>query len=106
MNSLLHLIGDVAVWVAMAASVAFCITYATVAPWRSSAEGWHLMTFTGVIGIAFGWIAYRQTILGVSPPLPTTTEIPRATILSTLAGLLIWRLVLLVRTQIRRRSRL
>jgi hypothetical protein len=103
-NSLLHLIGDAAVWVELAASVAFCITYAAVAPWWKSGEGQHLMTFTAVIGVAFAWIAYRQTIKGAGPLLPMTTEVPRAAILSALAGLLIWRLALLVRTQLRRRK--
>ena len=106
MNPLLHLVGDVAVWVALVASVAFCVTYATVAPWRSSAEGWHLMTFTGVVGLAFGWIAYRQSTGAPHvPPLNPATESARAAILSALAVLLMWRLALLIHTQIRRRRR-
>jgi hypothetical protein len=94
-----HLIGDAAIWVAFMAAVAFCATYAVVAPWRRSAEGWHLMTFTAVIGIAFAWIGLRL-ILG---PIPV--EIPRAVILSALAALLVWRLLLLIRTQIRTQIR-
>jgi uncharacterized membrane protein HdeD (DUF308 family) len=102
-NSLLHLIGDVAIWVTLVAAVAFCITYATLAPWRTSGEGWHLMIFTGVIAVAFGWIAYRQAIS--SPVAALSIEIPRAAILSALAACLIWRLALLVRTQVCRRKR-
>lgn len=105
MISLLHLIGDVAIWVAFVAAVAFCVTYATLAPWRISGEGWHLMTFTGVIAVAFGWIAYRQTISS-APPVAMSIEIPRAAILGALAACLLWRLALLVSTQIRRRKRL
>lgn len=104
MTSIAHLIGNVAVWVALAASIAFCATYAAVAPWRRSGEGWHLMTFTAVIGIAFGWIAYRQTAAAI-PLRPLPSEVARAAILSALAGLLVWRLLLLIRTQIRRRRR-
>jgi hypothetical protein len=103
-NHLLHLVGDTAVWVALVSSVAFCITYAALAPWRTSGEGWHLMTFTAVIGVAFGWIAYRQTS-HPAQPAALSLEIPRAVILWALACLLLWRLALLVRTQIRRRNR-
>lgn len=105
MNYPLHLAGDVAVWVALAASIAFCITYAAVAPWRASGEGWHLMTFTAVIGLSFAWIAFRQITGPAHSPYPLSTEAPRAAILGALAGLLVWRLALLVRTQVRRRRR-
>lgn len=103
MISFVHLIGDGAVWVALIASVAFCGLYAAVAPWRKSGEGWHLMTFTAVIGVAFAWIAYRQTFGPARPVQSPSTEIVRAVILGALAGLLVWRLALLVRAQIRRR---
>jgi hypothetical protein len=98
----MQLIGNAAVWVALVAAFAFCGTYAAVAPWRSSAEGWHLMTFTAVIGWAFAWIAYRQTFNG-APPMALPSAIARAVILSALAGLLVWRLLLLLRAQMRRR---
>jgi hypothetical protein len=104
LTSVLHLTGNLAVWVAFFASVAFCGLYAVIAPWRKSAEGWHLMTFTGVIGTAFGWIAYRQ-ILSATPPAGLSIEAPRAAILSALAALLVWRLLLLIRAQTRRRRR-
>ena len=104
MNPLFHLVGDIAVWVSLLAAVAFCGTYATLAPWRSTGEGWHLMTFTAVIGVAFGWIAYRQTF-HAAPPADLSIEVPRAAILWALAGLLVWRLALLIRAQIRRRKR-
>lgn len=104
MNSILHLIGNIAVLVAFFSAVTFCGLYAAIAPWRASAEGWHLMTFTGVIGVAFGWIAYRQ-VISSTPPAAVSLEIPRAAILSALAALLVWRLLLLLRAQIRRRRR-
>jgi uncharacterized membrane protein HdeD (DUF308 family) len=104
MNHLLHLAGDIAVWVALVSAIAFCVTYAVVAPWRRSGEGWHLMTFTAVIGLAFGWIAYRQTT-STPAPLPLPTELARALILVSLASLLMWRFGLLIRTQMRRRRR-
>ena len=104
MTYVFHLIGDGAVWVALIASVSFCVLYAAVAPWRRYAEGWHLMTFTAVIGIAFGWIAYRQTVSAI-PLRPLGSEVARAAILGALAGLLVWRLLLLIRAQIRRRKR-
>jgi hypothetical protein len=104
MNALLHLIGNIAVLVAFASAIAFCSLYAVLARWRESAEGWHLMTFTGVIGVAFGWITYRQ-VISSTPPAPLSLELPRAVILSALAGLLMWRLALLLRAQTRRRRR-
>lgn len=102
MIPLLRLVGDAAVWAALISSGAFCALYAVLAPWRRSAEGWHLMTFTGVIGTAFGWIAYRQTTTA-RPVQPASTEALRAAILTALAALLIWRLALLIRSQTRRR---
>lgn len=103
MNHLPHLIGDIAVWVALVSAIAFCVTYAVVAPWWKSGEGWHLMTFTAVIGLAFGLIAYRQTT-STPAPLPLCTEVARALILVALASLLVWRLGLLIWTQTRRRN--
>jgi hypothetical protein len=100
---LFHLAGNAAVWVALVSALMFCATYALVAPWRSTGEGWHLMTFTGVIGAIFAWIAYRQ-VLG-SPTAPLSIEAPRAAAFTAMAGLLVWRLVLLIRTQVRRRKR-
>ena len=105
MNHLFHQVGNTAVLVALVAAATFCVTYATVAPWRRSAEGWHLMTFTAVIGVAFGWITFRQVVPNMPPPAGLSIEIPRAAILSALAALLVWRLLLLVRAQIRRRKR-
>lgn len=104
MSSLLHLIGNIAVWTAFWASVLFCGLYAAMAPWRRSPEGWHLMTFTAVIGTAFGWIAFRQ-VISAAPAATISIEAPRAAILSGLAACLVWRLLLLVRTQIRQRKR-
>lgn len=98
-----HQVGNAAIWVAFAAAVLFCAGYAVLAPWRSSAEGWHLMTMTAVIGLAFGWIAYRL-VAGTRMP-SWLLEMLRALILSGLAATLVWRLVLLVRNQLRRRRR-
>lgn len=102
MIHVVHLIGSVAVWVALASSVAFCVTYAAVAPWWRSGEGTHLMTMTGVLAVAFAWVAYRQTVSTV-PLRPLPTEIARVAILGALAAVLVWRLLLLIRAQIRRR---
>jgi hypothetical protein len=97
--SVFHQVGNAAVWVALAASVLFCIGYAVLAPWRSSAEGKHLMMFTAVIGVAFAWIAYRQ-VISSAPPAALSIEVPRAVILSALAAGLVWRLALLIRNQV------
>lgn len=100
---MIHLIGNIAVWVALAASAGFCGLYACV-PWRRSVEGWHLMTFTGVLAGAFAWIAYRQTTARTLA-LPAAEERARTLILSALALLLVWRFLLLIRAQTRRRRK-
>jgi hypothetical protein len=104
MSSLLRLAGDAAVWTALTSSVAFCLLYATLAPWWRSAEGWHLMTFTAVIAAAFGWLAYRQTTAHRAPS-PVAIETARACLLAALAALLVWRLVMLIHTQTQRKDR-
>jgi hypothetical protein len=101
---LLHLAGDIAVWAALVSSVLFCILYALLAPWRSSGEGWHLMTMTATIGISFGWLAYRL-VTGAPRSLPAGTELARTALYVILSALLIWRLALLIRSQVRRRKR-
>lgn len=104
MTSLLHLIGNAAVLISVVASATFVALYWVSARWWKSEEGWHLMTFTGVIGVAFGWITYRQ-VISSTPPAALSIETPRAVILSALAALLVWRLALLLRAQTRRRRR-
>lgn len=103
MIAVLHYLGDAAVWVATISSFAFCFLYAAIAPWRKTAEGWHLMTFTFIIGVAFGWIAYRLVVAGPRPHFNTGTEALRTAIYVALAAMLVWRLVLLIRAQIRSR---
>jgi hypothetical protein len=103
MISVLHYLGDVAVWVATISSFAFCFTYAAIAPWNKTAEGRHLMTFTFVIGVAFSWVAYRLVTVGPRHHFNADTEAARAIIYIALASVLVWRLMLLIRVQIRRR---
>lgn len=103
MISVLHYLGDVAIWTSLVSSYAFCFTYAIIAPWRRTVEGWHLMTFTFVIGVAFSWIAYRLVVIHHHVDIPLRTEAARAGIYVALAVVLVWRLVLLVCTQILRR---
>jgi hypothetical protein len=101
---LLHLAGNVAAWVALAASVEFCGLYAVLAPWRRSAEGWHLMTFTATLALSFALYVYRQII--APPPVQTLRlEVPRDALLISFAALMTWRLSMLIRTQVRRRRR-
>lgn len=104
MIHLLHLAGDVAVWAALVSALLFCGLYALLAPWWTSGEGWHLMTMTAAIGISFGWLAYRMV---TAPPraLSPGTEATRTGLYVLLAALLIWRLALLIRSQVGRRKR-
>lgn len=101
--TLIHFIGNVAIWVGLASAVMFCGLYSTV-PWRHTPEGWHLMSMTFTLGGVFGWLAYR-TVASPSPPTRVSIEVPRALVLTVLAGLLVWRLVLLLRAQLARGPR-
>lgn len=96
---MIHLLGNVAVFVAGAAAALFCLLYQFSAPWRRSQEGWHLMCFTALHALVFGWIAFR---IVAAPPraLPPGQEAIRAAIFVLCAVCLVWRLALLWRRQI------
>src|SRR3954470_997383 len=97
--NLIHLLGDVAVFVAATAATLFCLLYHVTAPWRRSQEGWHLMSFTALHALVFGWIAFR-IVTASARPLPSGQEEVRTTVYVLAAMCLIWRLFLLYRRQI------
>ncbi len=96
---MIHLLGDVAVFVAAGAASLFCLLYHLTAPWRRSHEGWHLMTFTALHALIFGWITFR-ILTASAQPLPPGQEEARAGVFVLGALCLLWRLALLYRRQI------
>lgn len=105
---MVHLVGTAALWVGVGAGGLFVAAYALSAPWWRSAEGWHLMSFTGALTLICGWLAYRS--IYTPRTLSGPEEWTRATVYLVVAALLVWRLSLLWRRQIapsfrRRRAR-
>ncbi|MER6810002.1 hypothetical protein ABT299_12045 [Spirillospora sp. NPDC000708] len=98
--SAVHVGGTVALWLGLASSTGFCIAYHLTAAWWRNGEGRHLMSFTATVALILGWLAYRSM---AAPPPPTTgEEVGRTVVYSVVAALMIWRLGLLWRRQIRR----
>ncbi|MGI5169872.1 putative phage holin [Spirillospora sp. CA-253888] len=94
------MIGTVGLVVGAVAATLFCALYHLSARWWRSEEGWHLMSFTGAMALVFNFVAIRT--LAVPPrPVSLGLGITRAVIYCTVAALLLWRLWLLYRVQIR-----
>lgn len=99
---MIHLLGTVCVVVGAVASGGFVALYWASARWYRSAEGWHLMTFTGLLAIVLAYTSYRN--LAVMPrPAAAGVEIARLVIFAAVAASLLWRVWLLYRIQIRGR---
>lgn len=94
------MLGTIGLVAGAAAATAFVVLYHLSARWWRSEEGIHLMAFTGALAVVFDWIAMR-TFLANPRPVSLGVEITRAVIYCTVAALLVWRLWLLYRLQIR-----
>lgn len=83
---------DALIGVCFALTVAFIVLYAARSRWQASGEGRNVMTFMSVLGLLFGLRLWARLVgpLGDGPWVVT---------LAALAGVLGWRLVLLVRAQ-------
>jgi hypothetical protein len=90
-----HLAGTIALWLGLVSSAALCGLYHLTAPWWRSAEGRHLMSFTGGLALILSWLAYRSVF--AAPPPTAGDEVGRTVV----AVLMVWRLALLWRRQIR-----
>ncbi|TXS44928.1 putative phage holin [Streptomyces sp. OR43] len=84
-----------------AMATAFVITYWRVAPWRSTAVGWYLMTFAGAIG-GLGLYTVLITAVGLEGTAATVLRIIRSVLLLTMAGLLLQATRMVLRAQRRR----
>lgn len=95
---MVHEIGTAALWLGVAAGAAFVVLYHVSARWWRSAEGRHLMSFTAALAMILGWLAYRS--LTAPRALSQVEEYGRTVVYVVVAGLLLWRLELLLRRQI------
>lgn len=94
-----HLAGTLALWLGLVSAVAFCGLYHLTAPWWRSAEGRHLMSFTGGLALILSWLGYRSIF--AAPPPTTGDEVGRTIVYTVVAVLMVWRVALLWRRQIR-----
>lgn len=101
---LIHLLGTLSLLAGGLAATVFVALYHLSARWWASEEGWHLMAFTGALGAVLDFVAARTL---ATPPRPTgiTVEAIRLAIYALVAVLLLWRLWMLYRIQIRPRRR-
>lgn len=96
---MVHMIGTAALWAGVSAGALFVVVYHLSAPWWKSAEGRHLMSFTGALALILGWLAYRSIF--TPRTLTGAEEWTRAAVYLVVATLMVWRLALLWRRQIR-----
>lgn len=97
---LIHLLGTIGLIGGGAAATVFVVLYHLSARWWTSEEGWHLMSFTGAIAAVEDYTAIRT--LTVTPrPISLTVDISRLVIFGLVGGLLVWRLWMLYRIQVR-----
>lgn len=96
---LVHLAGTAALVACVLASTGFCVLYHLSAPWWRSPEGVHLMSFTAALAVIFGWLLFRN-LTASHGHLSAADEITRTGVYGAVAGLLLWRVVLLWRRQI------
>lgn len=101
---MIHTLGTAALMVGGAASTAFVVLYHLSARWWRSEEGWHLMGFTGALALILDFVTWR-TLTTAPRVAGLGIEIARLAIFALVAALLVWRLWMLYRIQIRPRRR-
>lgn len=97
---MIHMLGTVGLVAGAAAATVFVVLYHLSARWWRSEEGIHLMAFTGALAMVFNWLTVR-TLLVDPRPVSAGVGVTRAVIYWLVAALLVWRLTLLWRRQIR-----
>ena len=96
----MRLAGDVGVYVGAVAATLFVAVYHLSARWWESAEGRHMMSFTAAMALILDYSGVRL-LLAALPPVPPDVAVARAAVFDVVALLLVWRLELLWRLQIR-----
>lgn len=84
------------------AALAFVTAYAVFAPWWRSLIGRHVMAVTA----AMGWLGVYTVLITVWPDgaVAAALRVSRSVVILGLAGLLIQRTVLMIRTQLANRK--
>lgn len=85
------------------AALAFVTAYAVTAPWWRSLVGRHVMAVTA----AMGWLGVYTVLITVWPhgTPAAALRVSRAVVILALAGLLVQRTVMVIRTQLGNRKR-
>lgn len=97
---MIQAIGTFGLVIGAAAATLFVVLYHLSARWWHSEEGCHLMTFTAAVAASLDYAAVR-TLTAAPRALPLGVGVIRAAIYCTIAVLLLWRLWMLYRLQIR-----
>jgi hypothetical protein len=88
--------GDFAFYAAAASAVLFPLLYLLTAPWWRTETGRNIMAVMGSLGVAMGyfaWVIARGGVPGSFYPV-------RALLFTAIAAAILWRVTLLVRTQL------
>ena len=100
MTGWVHALGNLGVFAGAASASLFVVVYWLTAPWWKSQEGWHLMAFTGCLGLTLDYSSWRIVTSQVHLQ-SAGVEVVRAAVFLAVGGLLVWRLVMLYHAQIR-----
>lgn len=84
--------------IVLVSAAVFAITYHLNAPWRSTAMGRNLMTFSAAMG-GLGGYTVAIAIVGQDGTPAAVLRIVRAVLLLLIAGLLVQRTVMVIRAQ-------
>jgi zinc transporter ZupT len=94
-------LGDVAFYVAAVSAVLFALLYLVFAPWWKTETGRNIMAVMGSLAAAMGyfaWVISRGGVPGGFYPV-------RALLFLSIAAAILWRVTLLVRTQLLRKPK-
>ena len=96
---MIEVVGNVLVVLTCVGAITFCVLYALSSPWFSSAIGRNMMAMMGTIGL----FLILAIIKMVRPDAFNDLPWIRPVAWTLIGGIVWWRVVLLVRTQILRR---
>lgn len=97
---MIHLLGTICIVAGAVASSGFVALYTISARWYRSEEGWHLMTFTGLLALVLIYTSYRN-LTATAAAVPLGVDVARLAIFASVAASLSWRVWMLYRIQIR-----
>lgn len=99
---MLQLFANVMLHIAAINSWVFVLAYAIFAPWHRSTPGRHIMATTLLLAVILSYVSLVN--LGVLQNIPPMqTQWVRLAIFAALAGVMFWRVYILVNVQLRGR---